>query len=200
LLLRAARAPQAGTSREVLDRLAELGQERFPALADLAREVRYRSFDQPALDRVRDEQYAQAERDLMLLAVASEVERDGISERLVECPQPLATLLLSRMAKAESALLRPRLLTTLLRRYYRFRSLELATAVDVEGLPCAWVDYELGGQRFRLVACSAEVRLIAVRCSPPRCGRGARSSSSCTSGRKARPARRTRSRRRCERH
>jgi acetyl/propionyl-CoA carboxylase alpha subunit/acetyl-CoA carboxylase carboxyltransferase component len=155
LLLPAARSPQAGTSREVLDRLAELGQERFPALADLAREVRYRSFDQPALDRVRNEQFAQAEKDLAHFAGASEAERDAITERLVECPQPLSTLLLSRMAKAESTLLRPRLLATLLRRYYRFRSLEPATAVEACGLPCAWADYELRGQRYRLMACAA---------------------------------------------
>ena len=155
LLLRPARSRPVGTSREVLDRLAELGQEHFPALADLAREVRYRSFDQPVLDRVRDEQFAQAGLDLVRLHAAPQVERDAIIERLVESPQPLATLLLSRMAQAESARFRPLLVATLMRRYYRFRSLETATAVEIEGLPCAWVDYELGGQRYRLVTCSA---------------------------------------------
>src|SRR5213078_1143070 len=119
------------SSREVLDRLAELGQERFPALADLAGEVRYRSFDQPALDRVRAEVYAQAEKDLAQLAVKPDEELIG---RLVECPQPLATLLLSRIARAESKALRPRLVETLLRRYYRFRALESATAIDAGGL------------------------------------------------------------------
>jgi acetyl/propionyl-CoA carboxylase alpha subunit/acetyl-CoA carboxylase carboxyltransferase component len=142
----------AGTSRDVLDRLAELGQERFPALADLAREVRYRGFDQPVLDRVRAEVYAQVEKDLAQLAVKPDEELIG---RLVECPQPLATLLLSRIARAESKALRPRLVETLLRRYYRFRSLEKATALDAGGLPCAWVEYDLAGQRYRLVTCAA---------------------------------------------
>jgi len=141
--------------RDVLDRLAELGQERFPALADLAREVRYRSFDQPAFDRVRNATYARAEADVARLAVASGEERQGLVRRLVECPQSLITLFGSRMMKPESAQLRPLLVETLLRRYYRFRPLESVTALDHDGLPCAWSDYERDGQRFRVAACFA---------------------------------------------
>ncbi len=141
--------------REVLDRLAELGQERFPALADLAREVRYRSVDQPAFERARAAVYSQAEKDLARLVAAPAQEREAIIDRLVECPQPLITLFLSRMASAEAAGLRPRLAETLLRRYYRFRPLESASALDLDGLPCAWVEYGRGGERFRALACIA---------------------------------------------
>ena len=141
--------------RDVLERLAVLGQERFPALADLAHEVRYRSFDQPAFERVRDETYARAEADVARLAVATGPERQALVRRLVECPQSLLTLLGPRMASPESAQLRPVLVETLLRRYYRFRPLESVTALDHDGLACAWSDYERDGQRFRLVACFA---------------------------------------------
>ncbi len=82
ILDRRLRGAGEGASREVLDRLVELGQERFPALADLAREVRYREFDQPALDRLRNEAYAQVDRDLAALATNSGEERESVVDRL----------------------------------------------------------------------------------------------------------------------
>ncbi len=141
--------------REVLDRLADLGEERFPPLADLAREVRYRNFDKLAFERVRAEAYAQAEKDLAGLTVAPAQQREAIIERLVECPQPLVTLLFSRMASAETVALHPRFAETLLRRYYRFRPLESTSVLDLDGLPCTWAEYSRGGERFRVMACIA---------------------------------------------
>jgi acetyl/propionyl-CoA carboxylase alpha subunit/acetyl-CoA carboxylase carboxyltransferase component len=152
--LAAPEAPAALAPRARLDRLAEVGQERFPALADLAREVRYRRHDQPGLDRVRTETYAQAERDLALLASAAGAEREALAERIVQCPQSIATLLVSRMAEAAPPL-RARIVETLLRRYYRDRALEPVEIGDVEGLACAWADYTLDGQRIRIVAAFA---------------------------------------------
>jgi acetyl/propionyl-CoA carboxylase alpha subunit/acetyl-CoA carboxylase carboxyltransferase component len=155
--LAGAAAPKGFTapgSRELLDRLAELGQDRSPALADLAREVRYRRFDQPALERVRAEAYTQAEADLAQLATASGAEREGVIARVVAVPQPLATLLISRTAAAPPAV-RGRLVEALLRRYYRMRPIGPVTALDVAGVPCAWSDYELDGKGFRLAAAFA---------------------------------------------
>jgi acetyl/propionyl-CoA carboxylase alpha subunit/acetyl-CoA carboxylase carboxyltransferase component len=144
----------ASTPRDVLDRLADVGQERFAQLADLAREVRYRQLDQPALDKTTAEAYAQAEEDLARLVVAPEQERQQLVERLVACSQQLATLLVSRMATS-AADVRPRLVETLLRRYYRLRLLDAATALDIDGMPCAWADYERDGTRLRVAACFA---------------------------------------------
>ncbi len=141
-------------SRAVLDALAEIGQERFPALADLARELRYRRFDQPALERARAAVYAEIEADLARLTRARGEERERIVERLVEVAQPFATMLLGRTATAPPAL-RPRLVETLLRRYYRGRALSAATALDADGVPCAFADYEHGGEAFRVAACFA---------------------------------------------
>jgi acetyl/propionyl-CoA carboxylase alpha subunit/acetyl-CoA carboxylase carboxyltransferase component len=157
ILERRLRMASKGTSREVLDRLASLGQELFPALADLAREVRYRTYDQPILDRVRAEAYAQAEADLSRLPAAAGEEGETILERLVSCPQPLTTLLLDRLARTDAAFPRPRLVETVMHRYYRFRSLEPAAAFLASGLPCARAEYELHGQRYLLLAAAAPV-------------------------------------------
>jgi acetyl-CoA carboxylase carboxyltransferase component len=132
-----------------------VGQERFPALADLAREVRYRSFDQPALAQRRAEAAAQAERDLAHLAIAAAGERDAIVARLVESTQPLTTLLLAAIAKSESPAVKARLTEAVMRRYYRFRSLQSPGSFDAEGLPCASVEYELHGQKYHLLVCAA---------------------------------------------
>ncbi len=141
-------------SRAVLDALADVGEERFPSLADLARELRYRRFDQPALERARAAVYAQIEADLARLAEAQGAEREAIVERLVEVAQPFATMLIERTATAPRPLC-PRLVETLLRRYYRARSLSAATAQELEGVPCAFADYEHGGEAFRVAACFA---------------------------------------------
>ncbi len=140
--------------RDLLDRLANLGRERFPALADLARELRYRWFDQPALERARAEAHHQAEADLALLAAAGDEGREPLIQRLVAGTQPLSTLLISHMAAAPPPL-RPRLVETLLRRYYRLRPLGKVAAMEVEGVPCAIADYDREGQRYRVAACFA---------------------------------------------
>jgi acetyl/propionyl-CoA carboxylase alpha subunit/acetyl-CoA carboxylase carboxyltransferase component len=144
-----------GEERDLLERLTDLGRERFPALADLARELRYRWFDQPALERARADAYRQADEDLALLAAApGEAEPEPIVRRLVACTQPLATLLVSRMAAAPPSL-RPRLVEILLRRYYRERPLSRVSRAEVEGAPCALADHDREEQRLRVVACFA---------------------------------------------
>src|ERR671930_1800031 len=72
----------APDARELLGQLAELGQELSPALADLAREVQYRRFDQPALEEARATAYAQAESDLARLGAVRGEELERAVERL----------------------------------------------------------------------------------------------------------------------
>jgi acetyl-CoA carboxylase carboxyltransferase component len=141
-------------SRTLLEALAEIGQERFPAIADLARELRYRRYDHPAIARARAQVYAQIEADLARLGAAQGEEREAIVRRLVEVAQPFATMLLERTAAAPAAL-RPRLVETLLRRYYRARPLAAVSAAEGDGVPTVVADYEHGGESFRIVACFA---------------------------------------------
>ncbi|HEX9400878.1 MAG TPA: carboxyl transferase domain-containing protein [Anaeromyxobacter sp.] len=147
-------------SRAVLDALAEIGEERFPALADLARELRYRRFDQPALEDAGRAAYAQAEADLARLREAQGAEREALIERLVAFTAPFSTLLVQRMAEAPRAL-GPRLVETLLRRYYRARPLSPAVAREEDGVPCAVADYAWAGERFRAGACFARTSDMA---------------------------------------
>jgi acetyl/propionyl-CoA carboxylase alpha subunit/acetyl-CoA carboxylase carboxyltransferase component len=147
------RLDETGT-RELLDRLIAVGQERWPPLADLARELRYRRFGQPMFERIRAEAYAQVEADLAKF-VASDGRDERLVERLVECPQKLATVLVARMAEARPTL-RRRLVETLLRRYYRFRPLELIGTLEGD-VPCASAEYVRNGRRTRLLACHASL-------------------------------------------
>ncbi|MFT3915178.1 MAG: carboxyl transferase domain-containing protein [Anaeromyxobacteraceae bacterium] len=136
--------------RALLDRLAALGGEAFPSIGDLARELRYRRFDRPAFERIRDEAYRRVREDLALLAVASPPELDRVVERIVENPHRLASLLVAWAAQADPAV-RHRAVETLLRRYYRFRTLEAVEAVPGE-IPAARADYERNGRRTRVLA------------------------------------------------
>ena len=59
--------------REVLDRLATALEGRDPVVADLAREVRFRYFDEPVIAEARERVYAEMEEHVA--ALTSEPER-----------------------------------------------------------------------------------------------------------------------------
>jgi len=62
-------SPQTEESfRMLLDRMVSMTNGLFPALTDLAREVRYRYFDQPQFERARKEVYEQVEDHLAYMA------------------------------------------------------------------------------------------------------------------------------------
>jgi acetyl-CoA carboxylase carboxyltransferase component len=90
-------------------------------LADLARDARFRYFDEPLIVQARDTTYA--EMNAHLDALAEDPERPDRSARvqtLVACAQPLATILTARLRQASPAL-RGLLLEVMTRRYYRMR-------------------------------------------------------------------------------
>ncbi|MBK8481340.1 MAG: hypothetical protein IPL40_09215 [Proteobacteria bacterium] len=144
----------------VLDRLIVETQGRFPALNDLAHEVRYRYFDQPVLDRNRSRAQAEAAAQVATLARLPAGRSDEAAmQALVELPQPLTRLLFER--SDEDAPGRQRvLLELLLRRHYRIRSLEHVRALGHEDGPVLAGDYPYEGQRIRVLsACSEPARL-----------------------------------------
>ncbi len=111
-------------SRALLDRVIAAAERRNPGVADLARELRYRLFDQPVAERVRDEVYAGIEGHLIALAAdPTGPDRAQHVEALVECPQPLKGLLMSLLQGAEGEVGEV-LLEALVRRYYRIRPIE----------------------------------------------------------------------------
>ncbi|MGH2982979.1 MAG: carboxyl transferase domain-containing protein [Solirubrobacterales bacterium] len=143
--------------REVLDRLIAATEHRDQAVADLAREVRHRYYDEPVIEAAREEKYAAMEEHLRALAADPErPDRNARVQALVECPQPLAPWLTSRIGGAESGL-RQVLTETMTRRYYRVRELGSFGQTEVNGRSLLTTDYESEGRRHHLVAAFTEL-------------------------------------------
>ena len=137
--------------RSVLDRMIASTQHRFPAVADLAREVRYRYFDSPLFERARAEVYAQAWDDLAALdPPSSPEERARRIDALVACPQPLKPLLTGRFPDASEAL-RAAMLEVLTRRYYRIRNFAGVRAFEREGRTFVTATYPHDGTRIAVL-------------------------------------------------
>jgi len=148
--------------RTLLDRLIAMTNGHFPAISDLARELRYRCFDQPLFERARRQVYAQAEEHLSHLA--ANPEADDRLERihaLVDCPQPLVSLFAGRFTTADEAL-RQLMLEVLTRRYYRLETLKNLRPIGVDGQHCISAEYEVDGKRIHLFTTHAESTQLSV--------------------------------------
>jgi acetyl/propionyl-CoA carboxylase alpha subunit/acetyl-CoA carboxylase carboxyltransferase component len=150
-------APVAQESfRTLLERMISLTNGTFLTLSDLAREVRYRYFDQPAFERARKHVYQAM--DEVLAKAASDPDgtnRHEILRALVECPQPLVTRLLSHFASA-SVKLRKLMLEAITSRYYRIRALTGLRSFDSEGRCYASVEYEHEGKHIHAFTTHAD--------------------------------------------
>jgi acetyl/propionyl-CoA carboxylase alpha subunit/acetyl-CoA carboxylase carboxyltransferase component len=148
---------QAGDSfRTLLDRMISMTRGQFPAISDMAREMRYRCFDQLLFERARKQVYAQAEEHLAYLA--TNPEGDDRHERmraLVECPQPLVSLFAARFTAADAAL-NQLMMEVLTRRYYRIQTLLDLRPLRVNGQRCVSAEYEEEGKRVHLFTTHAE--------------------------------------------
>jgi acetyl/propionyl-CoA carboxylase alpha subunit/acetyl-CoA carboxylase carboxyltransferase component len=142
--------------RALLDRMILMSHRLFPAISDLAREVRYRYFDQPLFERARNQVYRQVEEHLAYLAAHPHAaDRHERVRALVECPQPLVGLLSSRFASSDFAT-RKLMLEAITSRYYRIRTLENFQSFDVDGQCYATAEYDHEGQRIHVFATHAE--------------------------------------------
>jgi acetyl/propionyl-CoA carboxylase alpha subunit/4'-phosphopantetheinyl transferase EntD len=145
---------RAAESGAVLDRLIALGSAAYPALGDLARELRYRWHDRPLFEQARSAVYAETETRLAALARDCVAGRADHVRWLVDCPQPLVGLLGPRLAAAPPPLRRT-MLEVLARRYYRIRDLEQLLVRDAGGRSCAMAEYSFEGRRIHLLATHA---------------------------------------------
>jgi acetyl/propionyl-CoA carboxylase alpha subunit/acetyl-CoA carboxylase carboxyltransferase component len=156
--------PPSGPARaevaDVLDRLVMATQLRYPAVGDLARAVRFRYFEEPAVQENRQvvlEKAAGLLAELEDAAGRGEVERSRRRvEALVESPEPLIRLLAQRVDR-EPTVPDP-VLEVLTRRYYRSRDLENLRSTVLDGHSCVTADYDLLGTRLHLVALMTPVR------------------------------------------
>ena len=148
--------PLRSALAEVLDRLIVATQLRYPSVGDLARAVRYRSFEQPVVQQARQEVFDQASRLLAELGErpdgraaadpSADVER---IEALVASPEPLIRLLAQRFGATATG--QEPVLEVLTRRYYRRRSLQDLRSFALEGRPCVAGQFDLNGTRLHLV-------------------------------------------------
>jgi acetyl/propionyl-CoA carboxylase alpha subunit/acetyl-CoA carboxylase carboxyltransferase component len=136
----------------LLDRLIAASEGRRPSLCDMAREVRYRLFDQPLYDARRLQVYAEAEAQLdKLRAQPGAEERAALIAGLVACPQPLQRLASARL-EVETPAMREALLEILVRRYYRIRVIEGLQVSSESGRALARAAYTHEGRRIRLLS------------------------------------------------
>ena len=150
-------SPQAEDSfRTLLDRMASMTNGIFPAVTDLAREVRYRYFDQPLFKRARRLVYEQVKAHLAYMSANPDAADRGERIRaLVECPQPLASLLSGRFAGADTPM-RDVMLEALTLRYYRIRDLTNFHCGAVDGRSYASAEYDHEGKRIHVFTTHAE--------------------------------------------
>ncbi len=145
--------------RSLLDRVVVASGRRYPAVRDLARELRYRLFDRPFFERIKDGVYANVEAQLAAAGrEGSGRSRAEYVRELVECPQPLAPLLMRQLSTAAGDPRAQELcLEILLRRYYRIRSLRDVQGVGDELWGAIRAEYEHpeAGVRIRALACHA---------------------------------------------
>ena len=133
--------------RAVLDRLETALAPREPALAELAREVRWRCCDAPALAAAREATYEEMAGHLAALGEAGDAaEREAHLAALVDCPQPLAPLL-GRVSGDAGPLVE-----AMTRRYYRIRPLEGTRETLLDGVPFVLSSYERDGRRHHVAA------------------------------------------------
>jgi biotin carboxyl carrier protein len=153
-----AELPPSGEERsevaEVLDRLVVATQLRYPSVGDLARAVRYRSFEEPVVRRARQEVLDEAGRLLDELDEARSRGESGDDlsriETLVASPEPLIRLLAQRFHRPTS---RPDpIVEVLTRRYYRSRALRDVRSFLLEGQSAVSADYELNGMQLHVLA------------------------------------------------
>ncbi len=146
----------------ILDRLITASENRFPALHDIARAVRYRYFEQTFFEQAQKAVFQEMEKHLThLLARPNGLDREERVRALVECPYPLMRLFKSRPDRSSPAL-RSLMLEVMTRRYYRMHNLEDFRTFDIEGQHCASAVYVHDGTRTYLVAGSTEAADLAA--------------------------------------
>ena len=137
----------AGEFRSVLDRLEAVLEPREPALAELAREVRWRCCDEPGLETARETTYDEMAEHLAALGDTDDpAEREKHLDALVDCSQPLAPLLSRLVGDAGQ------LVEAMTRRYYRIRALEDVDQELIGGVPFVRSAYEHQGTRYHVAA------------------------------------------------
>src|SRR5271165_2839597 len=153
--------PAEETFRPLLDRMISITRGLFPAVSDLARELRYRCFDQPMFEKARKQIYAEAESHLDYLAANPDsADTHQRVRALIECPQPIASVLSRRFATAPPFLQRL-MLAVMTSRYYLVRTLSNFRALSANGNCRVSAVYDDNGKRVHIFATYADYHRLS---------------------------------------
>jgi acetyl/propionyl-CoA carboxylase alpha subunit/acetyl-CoA carboxylase carboxyltransferase component len=142
--------------RTLLERISSITLESFPAVSDLAREVRYRYFEHVQFEETRRRVYAEMEGHLAHLeANPKSADHRERMRALVDCPQPMVSLFAGRFSST-SRELRLSMLEVLALRYYRIRQLTNLSCSEHEGTSYASAEYEHEDKNIHLFATYAD--------------------------------------------
>jgi acetyl/propionyl-CoA carboxylase alpha subunit/acetyl-CoA carboxylase carboxyltransferase component len=155
-------APHADESfRSLLDQIIAITRGSFPSVSDLARELRYRCFEQALFEQARKQIYAQAEDHLAYLAANPQAaDRRERVNALIECPQPLASFFSGRFTAADHGL-RQLMLQIMTSRYYRGQSLVNFRTMPVNGHCSISAEYVQEGKRVHVFAAHAAYQRLS---------------------------------------
>jgi acetyl/propionyl-CoA carboxylase alpha subunit/acetyl-CoA carboxylase carboxyltransferase component len=143
---------QGEAYREALDHLIAATDDRDPMVSDIAREARYRFFEQPVIEGAREATFAEARASLAALERDPEgPDRSDHVLALVHCPEPIAWLLTTEFERAQPKL-REALLEVMTRRYYRMRHLDEWSVLDVDGRTFVHARYTHKGRTRHVLA------------------------------------------------
>ncbi|MBV9207248.1 MAG: ATP-grasp domain-containing protein, partial [Actinobacteria bacterium] len=133
--------------QRVIDQLVSATQLRHPAVGDLARQVRYRCFDAPAIaaEQARAQQQVRAELDNL---AAEPSARAAQIDAIVASGVPILGVFTERHYAV--------MLEVMTRRYYRIRSLENVRVTERHGRPVLTAEYTHDGQDYLVIATVAE--------------------------------------------
>ncbi|HSK11079.1 MAG TPA: carboxyl transferase domain-containing protein [Vicinamibacterales bacterium] len=142
--------------RGLLDHLVGVSRQRFPGVAQLARDVRYRSFDRPAYEDARRSTYASVDAHLAAFAGRrTPADRPARIAEMVACPQSLKERLTPRLEQATPAV-RQVMLEVLSRRFYRSREFDRFAAIETGARSIVVAGYQWEGRPVHLVATHAD--------------------------------------------
>ncbi len=138
-------------ARGLLERLGRVTQLRFPVVGDLARSVRFRWFDQPAVDAERSDVLAGVRDELSALSGEDETtHRAQRIEALAAIPEQIVRFLAERLERGIPA--REPMLEVLARRHYREFDLHGLRSIESGERPAVVASYTLDDRPTRLVS------------------------------------------------
>ena len=140
----------AAHARGVLERLGRVPQSRYPAVGDLARSVRFRWFDQPAVDAARRDVLLGVRDEVEALAASDDApDRARRIEALVNISEQTVGFLCERLDQGIPA--REPMIEVLARRHYREYELHDLRSSD-DPRPAVVASYSLDERPTRLVS------------------------------------------------